>query len=47
VFLRADAGAIAQAAASARRNTVFDDAFAKAILQQTTLEEAVRLKATL
>jgi type II secretory ATPase GspE/PulE/Tfp pilus assembly ATPase PilB-like protein len=44
---QADAGAIAQAAASARRNTVFDDAFAKAILQQTTLEEAVRLKATL
>jgi type II secretory ATPase GspE/PulE/Tfp pilus assembly ATPase PilB-like protein len=40
---RADARAIAQAAADTGMKSLFDDALAKAIFQQTTLEEVVRL----
>jgi hypothetical protein len=40
---QADVPTIAQAATRARMNALFDDALAKAILQQTTLEEVVRL----
>jgi type II/IV secretion system protein/type II secretion system (T2SS) protein E len=40
---QADVPTIAQAATRTRMNALFDDALAKAILQQTTLEEVVRL----